>query len=431
METNEQRIVPYARLVLCAALLMAAWGCAPLVQETTPEVDMAHDFQPGDLFELAPASAMDMSESQDVSRTHDHRMSRIRDEQFAEIARSADFVLIGEAHTSPCDHIMQAKLLELIYQDRYTMRQANFAPVLGLEMVGVDYQPVLDRFNAGELSPADLELALDWADTWGHPFELYLPIFEKARELGVAVYALNVPPRVVRLYRTEGEENLDEQDRTYLPAQLIGPSEEQIEALQEEMERHGAMAQERGSTGFSPERFFRIQSLWDSMMAEQALRVARETNRQVVILAGQGHVEQGWGIPHRLETLAPGSEALLVVPWRGEEIEDDPGQVLFYCGLSHRSRLGFTLIWDLEANDGRGGALVEEVEPGSRAEAGGVVVGDLIIKAQGLEVDSMGVLHQAGMQAAQEDHILRLTVLRGGDEIGLEVDMASNDSESE
>lgn len=242
---------------------------------------------------------------------------RVSESTFVQQARESRFVLIGEAHDSACDHRVQARLLA-------ALARAGVAPAVGLEMVDVDRQGVLDRFNAGELTVADLETALDWPHTWGVPFRLYEPIFVVARDARVPVIALNLPEQLVQAV-SKDEDTRDPR----LPPEIIPPPGAQREVLKEAFDAHAHAAQ---ADPGALDRFLRIQSLWDTQMATAALTHARKHDQRVVILAGAGHVQNGWGIAHRLGVLAPDHAVLAVMPWRGEEaIEEDGADLFAYC----------------------------------------------------------------------------------------------------
>jgi len=157
------------------------------------------------------------------------------------------------------------------------------------------------------------------------------------------------------------------------------------------------------------ERFLTVQALWDSTMAEAAVRVRRESRRPVVILAGAGHVDYGWGIAHRLREFDPGCRILLVSPWRGGQApESGLGDIYFFCPDAHQSRLGFTVEWQPPR------ALVKEVVPGGPAARAGLQVGDAIVLAEGKALTGLSDLHVAAVQARQRGRALEFQVERQG-----------------
>jgi hypothetical protein len=90
------------------------------------------------------------------------------------------------------------------------------------------------------------------------------------------------------------------------------------------------------------ERFLTVQSLWDTVMAENAVRAKAREGAPVVVLAGSGHVDFAWGIARRLERLDPGSGVLLVAPWRAHPTDTQPPEgmadVYFHCPLPPDAR---------------------------------------------------------------------------------------------
>jgi uncharacterized iron-regulated protein len=339
---------------------------------------------------------------------------------FAAKAANADYILIGEGHTVACDHLAQARLLEALIL-------AGRKPALGLEMVGVDRQATLDAYfgpGTADARPLPARLAalardLDWPRTWGHPFELYAPVFKVALNGGARVFALNVPASVMSAYRKKGAQGLTEEERRLLPKQIIPPPEAQRTALGAEFDRHAEMmrakmdaAAKKGKASAAPapqnaqddprERFFRVQSIWDSKMAESAVATRKQGAGPLVILAGAGHVERGWGIAHRLRALDPSARVLLVAPCRsdlGAGALPDPevADLFFFCPEEHKSRLGFSVEWRETSKQGQ--ARVTGVMPGSAAGKAGLQPEDLILAAGGKPLTGLADLHAAAIKA--------------------------------
>ncbi|MFW5722757.1 MAG: ChaN family lipoprotein [Desulfohalobiaceae bacterium] len=334
--------------------------------------------------------------------------------EFAVQTWDADYLLLGEGHASACDHRVQADLIR-------AMVRFGTRPVVGLEMVDVTRQGVLDRFNQGELSLDALPEALAWNATWGFDFELYAPIFETAESFGLPLRALNLPRRVIDAVKTGSVADLNATDASLVPGDIIPPSEEQQDALKEQFRQHRSLLSSAGST---LKRFFLVQSLWDTQMAMQSVAARQELARPVVVIAGSGHVERGWGIALRLDRLDPGARVVTVVPWRGMT-DPDPreGDYRFYCPLSHTSRLGYTLSVSFD------GIEVTAVQPDSRAAEAGLMAGDVIGSVAGEKVTALWQLHQAATQARRQGKPLEMTVVRNGEVVSVSLDPQATEPE--
>jgi uncharacterized iron-regulated protein len=376
---------------------------------------------------------------------------------FLGLAADADYVLIGERHDSALDHRMQASLLA-------DLAESGKKPLLGLEMLPRNrYDKKLTDFRQGRISLEELPRALDWGKTWGFGFGLYMPVFATARNLGVPIYGLNIANDLRLKVSREGLAALSPKQKAELPAEIVPPLPEQRDKLALFFRAHQSMLAEakaakmsaklpaktpanmpkgkgaakapvptaslpQGMAAAAPmtpetqkafDRFLLIQSLWDSVMAEQARTLLRSPEMRergrgpMVILAGGGHVEYGYGIAHRLKAAEPEARVLLVMPF-AEALPDPKQADLFFYSpydpaeAASRSRIGIRL--EPEGDH----LVIVEVLPGSRAEKAGLRKGDIPRRAGGFVVQSVADLHRAAMEAKEDQRRLSIAVEREG-----------------
>jgi len=313
-------------------------------------------------------------------------------------ASKADYVLIGEGHTSVCDHKAQFDIID-------GLSRGHRKIAIGLEMVTTGKQDVLNRFNLGQIPVTELARKLDWENGWRYDFNMFKPIFQLAAKRRLTVAGLNFPFSLVQEIGEKGLDGLSSDDRALLPEKVIPPAPEQEEGLKEVLAMH------QGHDAGDPkqvEQFFLVQSLWDTAMAEQAVKLRRDSGHPVVILAGGGHVEHGWGIPRRLKVLDPQAKIMTVMPWRGDEFYPTAADSFFYCPPSYESRMGMTIEMR------RGDAVITVVKRDRKAYKKGLRPGDIIAKAQGIPVTSLRSMHMAGSKAHREDKPLVFTIKRRG-----------------
>jgi len=202
----------------------------------------------------------------------------------------ADVVYLGERHDSAADHRAQLEIIQRLQAE-------NAQVAIALEMFQRPFQPVIDRYLAGEITEADLVAQTEYEQRWGFPWEFYAPILRLAQEQGLPVLALNAPSEVVRQVARQGLDSLEGDDFRYIPPlDQIDITNEAYQAFVfSAFGAHGAHG------GMDFDNFFAAQVLWDETMAETIATFRQENpDYQVVVLAGQGHVVYGYGIPDRV-----------------------------------------------------------------------------------------------------------------------------------
>jgi uncharacterized iron-regulated protein len=202
----------------------------------------------------------------------------------------ADVVYLGETHDSAADHAAQLEIIQQLHAENPDL-------AIGMEMFQRPFQPVIDRYLAGDISEAELVAQTEYQERWGFPWELYAPIVRFAKEHQISVLALNTPQEITRQVAREGLESLEGDDFRYIPPlQAIDMSNEGYrEFVASAFGAHGS----HGNLNF--EHFFAAQVLWDETMAETIAEFKQSyPETQVVVLAGTGHVIYGYGIPDRV-----------------------------------------------------------------------------------------------------------------------------------
>jgi uncharacterized iron-regulated protein len=205
----------------------------------------------------------------------------------------ADVVYLGETHDNPEDHQTQLEIIQ-------KLQQRNPKIAIALEMFQRPYQNVLDRYLAGQVSEQELLEQSEYNQRWGFPWRYYGPILRFAKEKQLPVIALNTPTEVTRKVAREGLESLTTKQRQFIPpfSEIRTDNAEYRQLIVKAFQRHQAAA--HGSSA-DESRFFLAQVLWDETMAEEiAKSLKANPDYQVVVLAGQGHIIYGYGIPSRV-----------------------------------------------------------------------------------------------------------------------------------
>ncbi len=217
-------------------------------------------------------------------------ISSVEDDGF-QLLQSADVVYLGERHDSTADHAAQLEIIEGLYAENPDM-------AIGLEMFQRPFQPVIDRYLAGEISEEELVIQTEYLERWGFPWEFYAPFLQFAQEHELPVLALNAPAEITRQIAREGLESLEGDDLRYIPplAEIDTRNEDYREFVAAAFGAHGSHG------NFNFDNFFAAQVTWDETMAMTIADFkTANPDTQVVVLAGNGHVIYGHGIPDRVE----------------------------------------------------------------------------------------------------------------------------------
>jgi len=295
-------------------------------------------------------------DAQDVDYTQHFRVFTGRGEPatLEDIVRAmttADVVFVGETHTDPVGHWVEAELFRgALASVRAGEESGALRPVaLSLEMFERDVQSIVDEYLRDLITEDQFKKS---ARPWDYYDADYRPMVETAKATGVAVIAANAPRRYVNRVTRLGRDALYElppRSRSVLPplpypqpsdayrtewlalmAEM--PMQRQCEPPTPEAEGEShvvvdpqAMAQPHQPPAESPptgmpshmasfmENGLQSQGLWDASMA-YAITTFLETNPGALVLhmVGGFHVENFTGIPEQVQFYRPRTRRLVV-----------------------------------------------------------------------------------------------------------------------
>ncbi|MFN3253676.1 ChaN family lipoprotein [Roseibium album] len=334
-------------------------------------------------------------------------------------------VLLGETHTSKEDHLWQLQTLAGLYALTPEL-------VIGFEAFPRSVQPVLDDWSAGKLSEDDVLRQTKWAEVWGYDADLYLPLFEFARQNRIPMVALNVDRSLISRVGRNGWDAAPEDAREGIttpaaarPAYSESLASVYLAAAAHRRDPSGAVQtveEVLETDGF--QNFVDAQLTWDRAMAE-ALAQSAEANPEAVVvgIVGRGHVERGFGIPHQLADLGISAVTSLVPVDRDRAcagLEPDVADAVFLVEergenvpVPNRPRLGVAI-----QQGPNGGLLLSEVAAGSIAEAADLAAGDIVLSAAGADLKTPSDLVEI-IQRQAPGTWLPLNVDRNGERLTL------------
>lgn len=204
---------------------------------------------------------------------------------------TADVVFLGEVHDNPKHHQHQAQAVAAIGPtalvfEMMTPQQAARVP--------------------SELPDAeDLEELLQWHAAGWPDFALYYPIFANAPEARIYGAALPRDQARAAMSGDLATHFAGDAARFGLDQPLDPEQQATREALQDDAHCNALPAEMLPG-------MVAIQRLRDAMLADAALRAAKDTGGPVVVITGTGHTRTDWGAPAALAMAAPDLQVLSI-----------------------------------------------------------------------------------------------------------------------
>ena len=205
------------------------------------------------------------------------------------IGKIADkrIIYVGENHDNYANHVVQLKVIK-------QLRESGRHLAIGMEMFQRPFQSVVDRFISGAIEEKTFLKDTEYFKRWGFDYYLYKPILDYAREHKIPVVALNIEKEIVDAVAKKGIDSLPAELKAKVPSGMDFSNVEYKTSLKKIFAEHPTM-QEHGF-----DFFYQSQILWDETMAESASNyLTSNPDKQMVVLAGNGHLTFGFGIPQR------------------------------------------------------------------------------------------------------------------------------------
>lgn len=201
----------------------------------------------------------------------------------------ARIVYVGEFHTISRHHELQAEILR-------GLASRNPKVALAMEMFTPEQQPIVDSWLASKKTVSELVEKLG-GDRWTNLTD-YHSVLYLARDLGVPIICLNAPEQIVRKVSREGFGSLSEEQKSLIPPDVDPINPLYAKLLTMKLRVH------RAFQGKTLDRVIYAQALRDAVMARNIARFLESpqgTHKLLMVIAGNGHLNYGFGIPERVK----------------------------------------------------------------------------------------------------------------------------------
>lgn len=196
-------------------------------------------------------------------------------------------VYVGEQHDKYEHHLSQLEIIKGLFKK-------NPLIAIGMEMFQRPFQMALDDYIEGRIGEREFLRSSEYFKGWGYDYNLYKEILRFARDERIPVVALNIRKEIVSKVSREGLNSLTDDERKELPDSMDMTDEDYKERLREAFKMH------KDTEIKDFESFHQSQIIRDEIMAQSIDEFMRKNpHYQMVVLAGNGHLSFGSGIPKR------------------------------------------------------------------------------------------------------------------------------------
>ena len=211
-------------------------------------------------------------------------------------------IYLGEIHSIPRHHELEQEVLE-------GLAKRGLRVVLAMEQFEFPAQPILDRFNSGEMDVSGLIKEAGLERRWPG-YSNYVGLVTAARSHEIPLLAINARAETIRTIGRRSLEQLTPEQRQQLPQQIVTEDPVYERWLNKVLGVHMAFDTSRLRPAFE------AQVARDETMADRLanyLNSPAGQKRTAVVVCGRGHCEYGLGTPARVGRRIPGIRQRIVL----------------------------------------------------------------------------------------------------------------------
>jgi uncharacterized iron-regulated protein len=302
-------------------------------------------------------------------------------------------VYVGEIHDVFSHHAVQLDIIRGIYSKDRKL-------AIGMEMFQRPFQTVLDTFIEGKMGERDFLKQSEYFKRWGFDYNLYKPILDFARTEKIPVIALNMEREIIKEVSVSGIDSLVDEHRKAVPTEMDFSDNEYRERLMKIYELH-----ERKEDG-NFDYFYQSQILWDETMSQSIdAFLHKNPDYQIAVLAGQGHLRYGSGIPRRTKRRNGHDYAIVLID---EDVDEGIADYVVFPKPVEGITSPKIMTYLRKEKDG---FAIADFPEQSVSEAAGLKIGDVItfiddVKAETIEDIKIHLLYK------KKGDIVRMKILR-------------------
>jgi len=222
-------------------------------------------------------------------------------ENFIDKIASKEIIFIGEVHDNPEHHLIQLQIIQALMD--------VYGPLtIAMESFQKPQQPYIDQYLKGDLTESDFLEEVNWRSGWGLDYHLYRPLMLVAKNHRSKVLAINAPYEIVQKIARHGLKSLDETERKSLAKEIDLTNKAHRAYIENAFKQHTHKELKRF------DYFYEAQCVWEDTMAENIAVYLDKNRTKLIVIVGNGHIVNRFGIPDRTLRRSPVS-MVTVMPY--------------------------------------------------------------------------------------------------------------------
>jgi len=317
-----------------------------------------------------------------------------------EIAKNR-IVYIGEQHTEFSSHLNQLKIIKAMYRQNPKLS-------IGMEMFQKQFQKYLDDFIAGKINEKEMIAKTEYFKRWKYDYELYRPIILFAKERHIPIVALNIDREITKKVVNGGFDSLSSEQLEVIPDSIDFENPKYREQLRAVFGMH----QSKSFKNF--EEFYHAQLLWDESMAENMAEFLKKNpDYSMAVLAGNGHIMHGHGIPERAKRRGVSDYKIVL-----NHTNPEPGiadYLLYPSAVTTKKAKKLGIYFDDNEN-----LEIKKLVEDSPAQKANMKEKDKVVAIDGIKVET---IFDIKTELAFAKESLNVTVIRDSQKVEVKVDL--------
>jgi len=207
-------------------------------------------------------------------------------------------IFVGDHHNNKKTHKFFEELLKAMDKQGYNLNLAN-------EWFTPEHDKILKLYTDNWLDGIRLKERRYWNEFTKYKWEYVEPLYEAVKSNGGKLYGMNISKKERKKISLNQVDKMDKELKTFYDALDVD-----VSAHRQLIMPYLKHCDKMPSKSSEPcdKRMYRIQVTWDTYMAKNVAKIAKEVIKtpkdKLFVFAGALHVEQNLGIPLRFSRLS-------------------------------------------------------------------------------------------------------------------------------